>query len=56
MKYKKKQKRWRTEKITQNQILIHPGVGGSQSRGRAAELKQAVNRQCTYALAEYVSG
>jgi len=42
--------------MTKNQILIYSGWGVSQSRGQAAELKQTVNRQCTYAPAEYVSG
>jgi len=56
MKYIKKQRRLHTEKITKNQILIYSGGEVNQSRGLAAELKQTVNRQCTYAPAEYVSG
>ena len=45
-----------TEKITKNQILIYCMGRGSQSRDLPVALKQAVNRQCTYASASVCPG
>ena len=33
--------------------ILFQGSGGNYFRGQTTELKQNVNRQCTYALAEY---
>jgi hypothetical protein len=58
LKYKKKKKNFHNSKISKNQLLMYSGRGGriSKSRGQAVELNQTVSRQCTYAVAEYVSG
>jgi len=55
MKYEKKQRSLYTEKMTKNQVLIYM-LWVIQSRGQAEELKQTVNRLCTYPPADYVYG
>jgi len=54
-----KQRRLHTDKTNKKKpnTNLFQGVGGgsSNSRDKAAELKQTVNLQSTYVLAEYVS-
>ena len=55
MKYSQKQTKLNNNKMTKTLLQIYSGGGVSQPRGQTVELKQTVNRQCSYALAEFQS-
>jgi hypothetical protein len=55
-KYNKKQRNCAMRKLPKTKYKFIPWKKSSQPRGQAMELKQTVNRQCTYTPAQYVSG